>query len=165
MHQKKDIRNQLVAYLVWNYAIICFQDELLRAWQLLYGQKMADISLGAFLRILKERSRTPVEISSSFPSTQRCSDCGHKQKLPLTERTYHCPRCGLVMDRDWNAAINLLLEGLGIDQKEKSSRCPGRNTVMPVETKTATQRMIDHFNGLPFVRASLVAEAGSSSIH
>ncbi|MFX0115052.1 MAG: hypothetical protein ACFFB3_10940 [Candidatus Hodarchaeota archaeon] len=36
-----------------------------------------------------------------------------------------------------------------------------RNTVMPVETKTTTQRMVDHFNGLSFVRASFVREAGS----
>ncbi|MFQ5981600.1 MAG: hypothetical protein ACE5OZ_25935 [Candidatus Heimdallarchaeota archaeon] len=33
--------------------------------------------------------------------------------------------------------------------------------LMPVETQTATQRMVNHFNGLPFIRASLVAETGS----
>ncbi|MFQ5980240.1 MAG: RNA-guided endonuclease InsQ/TnpB family protein, partial [Candidatus Heimdallarchaeota archaeon] len=159
-HRKKDIRNQLVAYLVRNYATICFQDELLHAWQRLYGKKMADLSLGAFLRILAERSRTPREIRSTFPSTQRCSGCGNKQKLTLTERTYHCSSCGLVIDRDWNAARNLLWEGRGITPKDMPSRCPERNTVMPVETKTTTQRMVAHFNGLPFVRASLVAEAG-----
>jgi hypothetical protein len=65
------------------------------------------------------------------------------------------------MDRDLNAALNLRLEGLGLDPKKYPSRCPERNTVMPVETKTTTQRMVNHFNGLPFVRASLVAEAGS----
>ncbi|MHA2231603.1 MAG: RNA-guided endonuclease InsQ/TnpB family protein [Candidatus Hodarchaeales archaeon] len=160
-HRKKDIRNQLVAYLVRNYATICFQDEPLRAWHRVYGKKMADLSLGAFLRILAERSRTPREIRSSFPSTQRCSGCGHKQKLTLTERTYRCPRCQLTIDRDWNAARNLLLEGQGLASKENPSRCPEQNTVMPVETQTATQRMVDHFNGLPYVRASLVAEAGS----
>ncbi|MFQ5978572.1 MAG: RNA-guided endonuclease InsQ/TnpB family protein [Candidatus Heimdallarchaeota archaeon] len=160
-HRKKDIRNQLAAYLVRNYQTICFQDELLRAWQRLYGRKMADLSLGAFLRILAERSRTPREIRASFPSTQRCSGCGHEQKLALTERTYHCPLCGLVIDRDWNAARNLLVEGRGIAPSQSPSRCPERNTVMPVETQTATQRMVDHFNGLPFVRASLVTEAGS----
>ncbi|MHA2232609.1 MAG: RNA-guided endonuclease InsQ/TnpB family protein [Candidatus Hodarchaeales archaeon] len=160
-NRKKEIRNQLIAYLVRNYEIICFQDELLRAWQRVYGKKMADLSLGAFLRILKERSRTPMEVRSAFPSTQRCSGCGHKQRLSLEERTYWCPLCRFTIDRDLNAAVNLRLEGLGIDPKNSPSRCPERNTVMPVETKTATQRMLDHFNGLPFVRASLVAEAGS----
>jgi putative transposase len=165
-HQKQDTRNQLVAYLVRHYATICFQDELLRAWQRIYGKKMMDLSLGAFLRILAERSRTPREVSSSFPSTQRCSGCGHKlaHKLPLSQRIYRCtnPSCGLVLDRDLNAALNLQLEGLGIDPKKIPSRCPERNTVLPVETKAATQRMVDRFNGLPFVRASLVRETGSS---
>jgi putative transposase len=164
-NRKKEIRNQLVAYLVRNYETVCFQDELLRAWQRLYGKKMADLSLGAFLRILSERSRTPVEVPSNFPSTQRCSGCGCRSthKLPLSQRMYRCcnPNCGLVMDRDLNAALNLRLEGLGLDPKKYPSRCPERNTVMPVETKTTTQRMVNHFNGLPFVRASLVAEAGS----
>ncbi|MHA2231239.1 MAG: hypothetical protein ACXAB4_01940 [Candidatus Hodarchaeales archaeon] len=85
----------------------------------------------------------------------------HKQQLVLEERTYRCPLCRLTIDRDLNAPVNLRLEGLGIDPKDCSSRCPERNTVLPVEIKTATQRMVDHFNGLPFVRASLVAEAGS----
>ncbi|MHA2495887.1 MAG: RNA-guided endonuclease InsQ/TnpB family protein [Candidatus Hodarchaeales archaeon] len=163
--RKQEIRNQLVAYLVRHYATICYQDELLRAWQRLYGKKMADLSLGAFLRILAERSRTPAEIPSTFPSTQRCSGCGHKlpAKLPLAQRMYRCenPTCGLVIDRDLNAALNLQLEGLGLNPQKYPSRCPERNTVMPVETKTATQRMLAHFNELPFVRASLVAEAGS----
>jgi putative transposase len=163
-HRRKDIRNQLIAYLVRHYATICYQDELLRAWQRVYGQKMADLSLGAFLRILAERSCTPVEIPSSFPSTQRCSGCGHHQKVALEERMYRCqnPKCGLVLDRDLNAALNLQLEGLGVEPTNYPSRCPERNTVMPAETKTTTQQMLDHFNGLPFVRASLVSEAGSS---
>ncbi|MFX0116371.1 MAG: zinc ribbon domain-containing protein [Candidatus Hodarchaeota archaeon] len=164
-HRKKEIRNQLVTYLVRNYATICFQDELLRAWQWVYGKKMADLSLRAFLRIPAERSRTPRENRSSFPSTQRCSGCGYIQKPTLTERTYHCQHCRLIIDRDWNSAHNLLLEGLGIASNKRPSRCPERNTVMPVETQTATQRMAYHCNSPPFVRASLVEEAGSPSIH
>ena len=42
-----------------------------------------------------------------FPSSQICSGCGARQKMPLTVRTYKCPHCGLVIDRDMNAAINL----------------------------------------------------------
>ena len=110
---KTDIRNQFVAYLCRNYAVICYQDEQFAAWQRLWGEKMFDLSLGVFFRILAERSRTTTEISRSFPSTQRCSRCGHRQKLTLDNRLYHCPDCGLALDRDHNAAINLLLEGLG----------------------------------------------------
>jgi putative transposase len=42
-----------------------------------------------------------------FPSSQLCSCCGHQQKLPLATRVYDCPTCGLSIDRDLNAAINL----------------------------------------------------------
>ena len=43
-----------------------------------------------------------------FPSSKTCSGCGHvKDDLPLDERTYHCEKCELVLDRDVNAAINL----------------------------------------------------------
>ncbi|MFQ5980747.1 MAG: zinc ribbon domain-containing protein [Candidatus Heimdallarchaeota archaeon] len=93
-----------------------------------------------------------------FPSTQRCC-CGHHQKLQLVERVYRCPICQLTIDRDWNAALNLLLEGFGILQPP--SRDPELIVEMPVETKTTTQRMVDYFDRLPYVRASLVAEAGS----
>lgn len=43
-----------------------------------------------------------------YPSSKTCSNCGyHKKDLKLSERTYHCPVCGLNIDRDLNAAINL----------------------------------------------------------
>ena len=42
-----------------------------------------------------------------FPSSQLCSCCGHKQKMPLKQRVYNCDFCGLSIDRDKNAAINL----------------------------------------------------------
>ena len=41
------------------------------------------------------------------PSSQICSKCGHRQKMPLDVRTYVCPECGQVIDRDLNAAINI----------------------------------------------------------
>ena len=43
-----------------------------------------------------------------YPSSKTCSDCGVvKTKLSLSERTYECGNCGLHLDRDLNAAINL----------------------------------------------------------
>ena len=41
------------------------------------------------------------------PSSQICSKCGHQQKMSLEQRTYVCPECGMTMDRDVNAAINI----------------------------------------------------------
>ena len=42
-----------------------------------------------------------------FPSSQMCSQCGNKKSIRLSERTYRCPVCGLEIDRDFNASINL----------------------------------------------------------
>jgi putative transposase len=161
---KRDLRNQVVAYLRRYYPVVCFQDENLRAWQRIWGRKMLDLSLGAFFRVLKERCPTPVELPRHFPSTQLCSACGSRQKLTRAERVYQCPRCGLVRDRDYNAALNLLQAGLEVYQahnKKKSALDPERIEVTPAEITAATQHMVEHLDGLPFVRASRVKEPGS----
>ena len=60
-----------------------------------------------------------IQADRMFPSSQYCSSCGNKQKMPLSKRIYHCPNCGLKIDRDLNAAKNLYLYG-----KEKvTSNC------------------------------------------
>ena len=45
-------------------------------------------------------------------TSQTCSSCGHRQKMPLSDRTYHCPCCGMEKDRDHNASLNILRLGL-----------------------------------------------------
>jgi len=42
-----------------------------------------------------------------YPSSKTCSSCGHQQDMPLKERVFSCGNCGLSLDRDLNAAINL----------------------------------------------------------
>lgn len=49
-----------------------------------------------------------VEADKWYPSSKICSECGHKKsRLSLSERTYICEECGAVIDRDFNASINL----------------------------------------------------------
>ncbi len=47
------------------------------------------------------------QVDRFYPSSQLCSQCNHRQKMPLYKRTYQCEQCGLEMDRDINASINL----------------------------------------------------------
>ena len=47
-------------------------------------------------------------IPTEYPSTQQCSQCGELNSIDLSERTYKCPHCGLKIDRDANAAKNIL---------------------------------------------------------
>lgn len=48
-----------------------------------------------------------IKIGRFEPSSQICSCCGHRQKMPLENRTYVCSECGMSIDRDVNAAINI----------------------------------------------------------
>ena len=49
-----------------------------------------------------------VQVDRYYPSSKTCSCCGNiKRDLKLSERTYICQECGLVIDRDLNASINL----------------------------------------------------------
>lgn len=46
-------------------------------------------------------------VNTYYPSTQKCSKCGKKNKLKLEDRTFKCKKCGMTMDRDENSAINI----------------------------------------------------------
>ncbi len=76
------------------------------------ARAIADAAMGQLLQFLKNKVANAggnLFIASRwFPSTKRCSCCGHvKKRMPLKHRTYQCHACGLVIDRDLNAALNL----------------------------------------------------------
>ena len=83
------------------------------------SKSIADAGWAEFLRQLEYKSqwygRTLVGIDRWYPSSKRCSECGHTvQKMPLKVREWTCPECGSVHDRDINAARNILAAGLAV---------------------------------------------------
>lgn len=56
-------------------------------------------------------------------TSKMCSGCEHLQDMPLWKRTYKCTECGLVMDRDENRAINILMRYLARLGPHTSSAC------------------------------------------
>ena len=67
--------------------------------------------------------RKIIKIPTFYPSSKTCSSCGNiKETLTLSERIYHCEYCGLEVDRDYNASINILRKGLEILKEEKVSQ-------------------------------------------
>jgi len=74
-----------------------------------------DLAFKAFFRRVKEQAeeagRQFVKVNPAY-TTQDCSKCHHRQKMPLSERTYHCPSCLLSIDRDLSAALNIRAVGL-----------------------------------------------------
>jgi putative transposase len=116
------------------------------------NRALADAGLGELFRQLDYKTRWYgshlVKADRWFPSSKMCSGCGAvKTKLHLWERQYHCEHCGLEIDRDRNAAINLARHALkatapstgvvtgGADHKTKSSGMAGGS-----ETGTVCQR-------------------------
>ena len=93
----------------------------------LWGRKVTDLALYQLINILKfkttEHQKTFHQIDRFYPSSKKCSCCGAmKDHMPLNERVYIC-QCGLIMDRDLNACINILSEGassLGLDDVRQS---------------------------------------------
>lgn len=78
------------------------------------AKSIADVSWSEFRRLLEYKAlwydRDIIIAPSNYPSSQLCSHCGNKssQTKNLKCRTYICPVCGLVIDRDYNASLNLL---------------------------------------------------------
>lgn len=79
------------------------------------GKATLDNGYGMFLNMLEyklnDRGKYFIKVDKWFPSSQICSCCGNKQKLDLQTRVYKCS-CGLIIDRDYNASINIKNEGV-----------------------------------------------------
>ena len=83
----------------------------------LFGKQVSDLDFGEFMQKLKHQSRkrlrSVLKISRWSPTTKCCSVCGHKnENLTLSDREWQCPKCNTHMDRDQNAALNILKEGV-----------------------------------------------------
>lgn len=96
--------------------------ETLKITNMLKNKRLAkalsDSALGGFLSKLKSKAEVRgipiIQAPQFFASSKTCSNCGHKKgELSLSEREYHCSSCGISIDRDENAAINLKLIAVG----------------------------------------------------
>ncbi|HEY6018394.1 MAG TPA: RNA-guided endonuclease TnpB family protein [Candidatus Paceibacterota bacterium] len=89
------------------------------------SKSISDAGWSEFVRQLTYKSewygRTLVGIDRWYPSSKRCSDCGHTvAKMPLNVRSWTCPECGSIHDRDVNAARNVLAAGLAVSAHGES---------------------------------------------
>ena len=119
---RMDFLQKLSTKLIRDYDIICMED--LNSSGMIKNHKLAksisDASFFEFNRELEYKARWNYKLISRinrfYPSSQICSHCGNKssQTKDLGVRTYICEECGLEIDRDYNASINILNEGLRI---------------------------------------------------
>ena len=118
-HQRSDILHKLSCRLTDQYDVIGIEDLDMSAMKkaLSFGKSVSDNGWGMFVNMLQykadQKGKKLVKIDRWFPSSKTCCACGHIHKeLTLSDRTYICPVCGHIMDRDKQAAINIKNEAI-----------------------------------------------------
>ena len=115
---RADAINKATTMIARTYSTVCIED--LNVTGMVKNHRLArsvsDASLGEFRRQLEYKTaRTGAAlhvVDRWYPSSKTCSKCGTvKAKLSLSERVFHCDACGLSIDRDLNAAVNILVAG------------------------------------------------------
>ncbi len=126
-NRRSDFAHQASRRIIKQYGVIAVED--LHINQMVHNHCLAksisDVAWGQFTAYLAYKAenagRKYIAVNPSYTS-QDCSRCGHRQKLPLSTRTYDCPCCNLSIHRDLNASLNIL--SIGLDTLGIAPRSP-----------------------------------------
>ena len=113
---KLDYCHKYTTYLAKNYKDIKIEDIDISEWfkdEIKFSKNLQKSCLGLFRSQLEYKTTwydsKLTKIDRYYPSSKVCSKCGNiKQDLKLSDRIYKCNNCGTIIDRDLNAAINIL---------------------------------------------------------
>lgn len=119
-NQRLDFIHKLTKELVTKYDSIAIEDLDIKGMlseNKDLSRRISDCSWYTFRRLLTQKAEqygcNLIVIPKYYPSSKSCSSCGSiNNDLKLTDREYLCPNCGLTLDRDYNAALNILFKGL-----------------------------------------------------
>ena len=117
--KKQYYLHQISNYLIDENQVICMED--LNVKGMLRNHKLAEsiqeLNFGEFKRMLEYKAnwygRKLVFVDRFYPSSKTCNHCGYvNKKLKLSDRQWICPDCGKIIERDYNAALNIRDEGI-----------------------------------------------------
>ena len=118
-NQRKDFLHRLSRQIANTYDCVCIEDLDMKAMSqaLNFGKSVADNGWGMFTTFLKYKledlGKQLIKIDKWFPSSKTCSNCGNvKENLSLSDRIYHCNYCGITLNRDYNASMNIKNQGM-----------------------------------------------------
>ena len=112
---RRDFTQKVTTILTTHYGKIALEglnvNGMVRNHRL--AQAVLDVAFGELSRQIGYKSKyNDVSVKKAerfYPSSKTCSVCGSvKHDLKLSDRTYRCDKCGAVLDRDYNASLNLL---------------------------------------------------------
>ena len=126
VYKKINDRKQYYLHAISNSLIdenqvICMEDLNVKGMVKNHNlaESICEMNFGEFRRMLEYKAqwynRKIVFVNRFYPSSKTCHNCGYNNKsLTLNDRQWICPQCGEVIERDYNAALNILDEGLRI---------------------------------------------------
>ncbi|PPT05680.1 Mobile element protein [Geitlerinema sp. FC II] len=111
--QRKDFAVKLARCVVESNDLVAYEDLTVRnlAKNHRLAKSISDAAWSTFRQWVEYFGKVFGVVTVAVPpqyTSQTCSNCGKNVKKSLSMRTHRCPHCGLVIDRDWNAAINIL---------------------------------------------------------
>ncbi|WP_418946693.1 RNA-guided endonuclease InsQ/TnpB family protein [Phocaeicola plebeius] len=157
---RRDFIQKVTTILTTHYSHIALEDLNVKGMTRNHrlSQSVSDVAFGELCRQIEYKSQlNGVKILKAerfYPSSKTCSVCGSiKQDLKLSDRTYHCDKCGAVIDRDYNASLNLLSliikKQIGADYPESTPEdlaalffCFARNGIATSKVETGRQRKL-----------------------
>ena len=132
-YEREDFHWKLAHQLTDEYDEIRLEDLNLKGMKSLWGRKVSDLGFADFVKklvyIAEKKGVKITFIDKWYPSSKTCSVCGAvNEALNLRDRTWQCPSCYTVLDRDRNAAVNIYRVGAstleGEDIRPSSDGCP-----------------------------------------